>query len=422
MGWRSSTFTVHQPLPLLNVLNTVSVETDDCTGAQLGWNIGFSNKFSLGQVLGSGSFGTVHVAFHKLTGSSYAVKVLRKCSKHGMQLEAIKREVATWQQAQGSRYVARIEGLYEDDDHAYILQELCAGGNLKSFLDANGCCTELESATIMRGVIDFLVECHRRNICYGDVKPANILFSQAQQQLPCSPRAGHTPWLHVRAVDFGCSRVSAKGRPLTQCCGSPLYMAPEMALQRYGVGVDVWSAGVMMYQMLTGRLPFWRNKTLEEVSKLPPYEIVAAVRTYEVQYPRELWAHISPEAQQLVSCMLDRNPATRITAEQALAHPWFTAMLGYTPTPSGGMLAANNVLEFPGARVRSVQQQDSASCPGSPVTAAPSVVPLSPSANAAAAALCVLPLTRRWSGDLAAGLLGSDLRLVPRPVAVPAAE
>jgi serine/threonine protein kinase len=139
----------------------------------------------------------------------------------------------------------------QDDDHAYIVQELCAGGNLKGFLDANGSCTELESATIMRGVLDFLVECHRRNICYGDVKPANILFSQQQQQLPGSPRTAHTPWLHVRAVDFGCSRISAKGRPLTQCCGSPLYMAPEMALQRFGVGVDMWAAGVMVRKVVS---------------------------------------------------------------------------------------------------------------------------------------------------------------------------
>jgi serine/threonine protein kinase len=63
---------------------------------------------------------------------------------------------------------------------------------------------------------------------------------------PTSPRAQQAPRLQVRAVDFGCSRVAAKGRPLTQCCGSPLYMAPEMALQRFGVGVDMWAAGVMV--------------------------------------------------------------------------------------------------------------------------------------------------------------------------------
>lgn len=76
--------------------------------------MGFQSKFSLGPVLGAGSFGTVHEAVHKLTGNNYAVKVLRKSGKHGMQLDAISHEVETWRQAQqGSKYVARLEGLYE---------------------------------------------------------------------------------------------------------------------------------------------------------------------------------------------------------------------------------------------------------------------------------------------------------------------
>lgn len=89
---------------------------DTCcsSGVQLGWNIGFGQKFAVGQVLGRGSYGTVHEAVHKLTGNSYAVKVLKKPSKlGGVQLESICREVDTWRQAQGSSFVARLEGLYE---------------------------------------------------------------------------------------------------------------------------------------------------------------------------------------------------------------------------------------------------------------------------------------------------------------------
>lgn len=84
-----------------------------------------------------------------------------------------------------------------------------------------------------------------KSICYGDLKPANIMFSHGSNAAPASSDNSQRQ-LHVRAVDFGCSRVSAKGRPLTQLCGSPLYMAPEMALQRFGVGVDVWAAGVVV--------------------------------------------------------------------------------------------------------------------------------------------------------------------------------
>lgn len=153
-------------------------------------------------------------------------------------------------------------------------------------------------------------------------QPANFLVTSEGPGSPAS----------VRAVDFGCSRPV----PLTQPCGSPLYMAPEMANRCFGTAIDMWAAGVMLFQLLTGRLPFWgKNMTLEKIRQLPPYAIVAAVRTHDVSYERSEWRRLSPEAQQLVQAMLERNPAARITAAEALAHPWFQRVLGFTPRPSG---------------------------------------------------------------------------------------
>ena len=71
-------------------------------------------------------------------------------------------------------------------------------------------------------------------------------------------------------------------------------------------------------QMLTSKLPFWQNKSAEEIAALPPWAIVGAVRTYDISYPRSTWGGISREAQQLVASMLDRNPAERITADSGL--------------------------------------------------------------------------------------------------------
>lgn len=84
------------------------------TPSALGWNAAFFSKYRLVEKMGAGSFGTVHKAVNMLTGNSYAVKVLQKsCSKRGMQLDAIQREVETWQEAQNSKYVAKLEGLFE---------------------------------------------------------------------------------------------------------------------------------------------------------------------------------------------------------------------------------------------------------------------------------------------------------------------
>ena len=169
------------------------------------------------------------------------------------------------------------------------------------------------------------------------------------------------------------------------------------------------SCCLQLYQMLTGHLPFWPKKTLQEVAKLPPYEVVAAIRTYEIQFPRHMWGDISPLAKDLVERMLDRNPATRITAEQALQHPWLTSALGFTPTPSGDH-STNNVVEFRGQHGSSLQPVPVSPGKGSPVSG-----PLSPQKPS--------PLRAMLSGELPASLLVADMhRHNPVPAMVPAAE
>jgi calcium-dependent protein kinase len=123
-----------------------------------------------------------------------------------------------------------------------------------------------------------------------------------------------------------------------------------MAHRRFGTAVDVWAAGVLLHQLLTGRLPFWTDKTLAEVARLPPYAIIAAVRSHDVSFPRDAWAGVSAEARQLVAAMLERNPADRVAAPAALAHPWFARALGAAPRPSGeereAAEALSNVAEW----------------------------------------------------------------------------
>lgn len=173
-----------------------------------------------------------------------------------------------------------------------------------------------------------------------------------------------------------------------------------------------------MYQILVGRLPFWKGKSVDDVAKLPPYEIVAGVRCNEVHLPREGLSH---EARQLLQGMLDRNPATRLTAEQCLLHPWFAATLGYTPTPSGR--TANNVVEFP-------HHHSGSPVPAQPhQRASPIQVPLSPSRGSNNSAGLLSPsrsstaLPRRTlSGELPSCNIVPELFRAQVPVMVPAAE
>ncbi len=86
--------------------------------------------------------------------------------------------------------------------------------------------------------------------------------------------------------------------------------------------------------MLTGQLPFWPRLSLAEVAALPPWNLMAAIRSHDIEFPRASWRAVSPEAQQLAAALLQRDPTRRIAAAEALAHPWFRAQLGFTPLPS----------------------------------------------------------------------------------------
>jgi serine/threonine protein kinase len=168
-----------------------------------------------------------------------------------------------------------------------------------------------------------------------------------------------------------------------------------------------------LYQILTGRLPFWPKKTIAQVAKLPAYEVLAGARTYEVQFPHSLWADISPTAQELVSRMLDRNPATRITAAEALQHPWMCATLGFMPMPSSDAAAsANNVVGFKGVHGSTLHPALVPLSPGKASNSTPG--PLSPQKSS--------PLRSMLSGELPPSVLVADLFRTPTPVMVPAAE
>lgn len=186
-------------------------------------------------------------------------------------------------------------------------------------MQGQGALTEQEAARVTHNIVSVLAECHRQHICYADVKPANFLL---KHQYP-DPRVLVDPSciqrnIELRVADFGCSQHVNKGVKLNKKAGTPLYMAPELFMRHWGIESDMWALGMLLYQMLAGRMPFWSSGQ----QMRDPLSVMSAILSGDIDFAGEEWIGISVEAIDLCKSLLDRDYNTRISAAQTLAHPW----------------------------------------------------------------------------------------------------
>lgn len=189
----------------------------------------------------------------------------------------------------------------EDDTAVHLVMELCEGGALLERV-ARRAHSEASIARIVRAILRFIAQCHAKNIVYRDVKPDNFLFLSTDEDAP------------LKATDFGLAIRHAPHEPkLTSRSGTPAYMAPELVMQCYDEKADLWSVGMLAYQLLTGRFPFWddvREETLADVWK--------AVLSTPVDWEAPELGALSSSARDFLERLLQRNPVMRPSAAEAL--------------------------------------------------------------------------------------------------------
>lgn len=313
---------------------------------ELGWKNGvFQDYVRTGRLLGAGSFGQVHLGAHAESKKPVAVKVLPKHRpklSRGKVVEKLAREVHILQRLQPCPRVVALEGCYEDHDSVAVVTEACMGGDLQKYSDTHGPLTERSLALVALEVLSMISSCHQLGVLHGDVKPANFCIKDEHRHPYCTSDAAllRSPWL--LAIDFGCSQLHHGFPRLSKRSGTPVYMAPEIFNRSYSFEADVWSTGVLLYQMFTRRFPFWEGDAYSRALSLD--EVARAISGADIKYDFGPWLTMSPEGLQFVQACLTREAKARISVDEALQHPWLRRVLAAPQSAGGEAAAANNIV------------------------------------------------------------------------------
>lgn len=279
-------------------------------GAGLDKSFGFSKKFydkyEVGEEVGRGHFGyTCRAKFRKgeLKGQEVAVKIIPKAKMTtAIAIEDVRKEVKILRALTGHINLIQFYDAFEDHENVYIVMELCEGGELlDKILARGGKYSEDDAKAVMIQILNVVAFCHLQGVVHRDLKPENFLFMSKEENSP------------LKAIDFGLSDFVKPDERLNDIVGSAYYVAPEVLHRAYSTEADVWSIGVIAYILLCGSRPFWARTESG---------IFRAVVKAEPNYDEEPWPNLSPEAKDFVKRLLDKDPRKRMTAAQALCHPW----------------------------------------------------------------------------------------------------
>ena len=256
-------------------------------------------NFKMGKKLGEGMFSTVKLATHSLTNEQVAIKIIEKTKISKIEdKERINKEISIIKNVRHYN-IGKLYAVVETKLNIYLIQEFIQGKEFMEYLTKKGKLKESDACKFFHQIISGLDYLHQCGIAHRDFKPENILLTNDNQIL--------------KIIDFGLSNTYKNGQLLKTACGSPCYVPPEMIKEEEynGALADIWSAGVILYLMLCGNLPFYDddNQILYEKILSGKYETPS---------------HLSEKAKDILSKLLEVDVKKRINFEGIKSHPWFS--------------------------------------------------------------------------------------------------
>ncbi|XVE80026.1 hypothetical protein DITRI_Ditri14bG0105700 [Diplodiscus trichospermus] len=254
-------------------------------------------KYQLGRTIGEGTFAKVKLAVDTTNSHHVAIKVIDKAMVMESNLKyQVQREIRTMKLLHHPN-VVRIYEVIGSKTKIYIIMEYISGGQLSDKLSYAKKLSEPEARKLFQQLIDAVDHCHRKGVYHRDLKPENLLLDSKG---------------NLKVTDFGLSALRKPGDMLTTACGSPCYVAPELLANKGydGAAADVWSCGVILFELLAGYLPF------DDRNLLVLYKKISGA-----QYTSPAW--ITGCQRKLIARILDPNPKRRITIPEIIEDAWF---------------------------------------------------------------------------------------------------
>jgi len=217
-------------------------------------------------------------------------------------IEDVRREVKILKALSGHNNLMKFYDACEDALNVYIVMELCEGGELLDrILARGGRYTEEDAKAIVVQILSVVAFCHLQGVVHRDLKPENFLFTTRDESAP------------MKLIDFGLSDFIRPDERLNDIVGSAYYVAPEVLHRSYSMEADIWSIGVITYILLCGSRPFWARTESG---------IFRSVLRADPNFDDSPWPSVSAEAKDFVKRFLNKDYRKRMTAVQALTHPW----------------------------------------------------------------------------------------------------
>lgn len=259
------------------------------------------DNYRILEKIGSGGFGEIYKAEHIKSGFIRAMKIIKKLSTESSDKEDdinFKSEITILMEIDHPNIIKIFE-YYSDDFAYYIITEYVSGCELYNFILKAKKFSEKQTAMILYQILSALNYLHSKDIVHRDIKPENILI---------------TTDLNIKLIDFGMS-VKVENKKLNDVVGTSYYMAPEVIRGEYGPKCDIWSCGIIFHILLIGYPPFQGRNRIEIFEKILKGKL-------STQIDRQEWQRITPLAKDLLLKMLTYEPELRVSAEEAIRHPW----------------------------------------------------------------------------------------------------